>query len=199
MNQELSVERLETCSQVEGLSVAGGFSAIVPTAEVLAMFRKSVEIGGTITAARLQGTLVGYAADLPFAPIEWEGQRIVRRWEAIPDVRELGAVEVAAPFRNRGIARRLMHAFAEGDRLERYIVIGEALSWHWDVARTGNDPWEYRRRLCRLLESAGFRRFATDAPDVTYDPLNFLAARIGLATAPSSRRAFEEALFRTAA
>jgi len=199
MTRDLIVERLETRSQIEGLRVAEGFSAIVPSAEVLEMFRNSVAIGGTITAARVQGVLVGYAADLPFAPIEWQGQRIVRRWEAIPEVRELGAVEVAGPFRNRGIARKLMQAFAEGERLERYIVIGEALCWHWDVAAAGNDPWEYRRRLCRLLESAGFQRFATNAPDVTYDPANFLAARIGVATAPSSRRAFQDALFQTAA
>jgi acetoin utilization protein AcuA len=199
MTRELIVQRFETPSEIEGLRIAGGFSAIVPTAEVLEMFRKSVAIGGTITAALLRGALVGYAADLPFAPVEWNGQRIARRWEAIPQVRELGAVEVAAPFRNRGIARKLMQALAEGDRLERYIVIGEALSWHWDVAAAGNDPWEYRRRLSQLLESAGFYRFATDAPDVTYDAVNFLAARIGGATAPSSRRAFEEALFQTAA
>jgi GNAT superfamily N-acetyltransferase len=199
MARDLIVERFETLSEIEGLRVSGGFSAIVPTAEVLDMFRKSVAIGGTVTAALLRGALVGYAADLPFAPVEWNGQRIARRWEAIPQVRELGAVEVAAPFRNQGIARKLMQAFAEGDRLERYIVIGEALCWHWDVAGAGNDPWEYRRRLCRLLESAGFQRFDTDAPDVTYHAANFLAARIGGATAPSSRRAFEEALFQTAA
>ena len=199
MARDLIVQRFETRSQIDGLRVAAGFGAIVPTAEVVEMFRKSVAIGGTITAALLQGALVGYAADLPFAPIEWDGQRIARRWEAIPEVRELGAVEVAAPFRNRGIARTLMQAFAEGDRLERYIVIGEALSWHWDVAAAGNDPWEYRRRLSRLLESAGFQRFDTDAPDVTYDAASFLAARIGGATAPSSRRAFEAALFQTAA
>jgi acetoin utilization protein AcuA len=199
MARDLIVERFETPSALEGLRVAGGFSAIVPTPAVLEMFRKSVAIGGTVTAALLQGALVGYAADLPFAPVEWNGKRIARRWEAIPEVRELGAVEVAAPFRNRGIARRLMQAFAEGDRLEHHIVIGEALSWHWDVAAAGNDPWEYRRRLCRLLESAGFQRFDTDAPDVTYDKASFLAARIGGATAPASRRAFEQALFQTAA
>src|SRR5256885_5915449 len=140
MIRDVIVERLETRSHVEGLRVAEGFSAIVPTAEVLEMFRKSVAIGGTMTAALLQGVLVGYAADLPFAPIEWNGQRIVRRWETIPEVRELGAVEVAAPFRNRGVARKLMQAFAEGDRLDDYIVIGEALSWHWDVAAAGDDP-----------------------------------------------------------
>jgi acetoin utilization protein AcuA len=199
MARDLIVQRFETQSQIDGLPVAAGFSAIVPTAEVIEMFRRSVAIGGTITAALLHDSLVGYAADLPFAPIEWNGQRIARRWEAIPEVRELGAVEVAAPFRNRGIARMLLQAFAEGDRLERYIVIGEALSWHWDVAAAGNDPWEYRRRLSRLLESAGFQRFETDEPDVTYDAANFLAARIGGATAPSSRRAFEEALFQPAA
>src|SRR4051812_1698395 len=199
MARDLIVQRFETRSQIQALRIAGGFSAIVPTAEVLEMFGKSLAIGGTITAALLEGALIGYAADLPFLPVEWNGQRIVRRWEAIPEVRELGAVEVAAPFRNLGIARKLMQAFAEGDRLERYIVIGEALSWHWDVGAAGNDPWEYRRRLSRLLESAGFERFATDEPDVTYDPANFLAARIGAATAPSSRRAFEQALFQTAA
>src|SRR5881394_3510660 len=150
MAGNLTVQRFETLSQIEGLRVASGF-----------------------------------AADLPFAPVEWNGQRISRRWEAIPEVRELGAVEVAAPFRNRGVARQLMQAFAEGDRLDPYIVIGEALSWHWDVAAAGNDPWEYRRRLSRLLESAGFQRFATDEPDVTYHPANFLAARIGAATAAS--------------
>ena len=199
MAGNLTVQRFETLSQIEGLRVASGFSAVVPTPEVLAMFGRSLAIGGTITVALLEGALIGYAADLPFAPVEWNGQRISRRWEAIPEVRELGAVEVAAPFRNRGVARQLMQAFAEGDRLDPYIVIGEALSWHWDVAAAGNDPWEYRRRLSRLLKSAGFQRFATDEPDVTYHPANFLAARIGAATAASSRRAFEKALFQTAA
>jgi acetoin utilization protein AcuA len=193
------IERFERSREIAGLRVADGFSAIVPTAEVLEMFRRSLLIGGTITAALLAGELVGYAADLPFVPVEWSGHTIVRRWQSIPQVRELGAVEVAAPFRNLGIARQLMQAFAQGDRLESYIVIGEALSWHWDVGGAGNDPWEYRRRLCRLLESAGFRRFATNAPDVACNAVNFLAARIGGATTACARRAFEEALFQSAA
>jgi GNAT superfamily N-acetyltransferase len=196
---DLIVERLESRSDLAGLRVADGFSAIVPTARVLDMFSRSVAIGGTVTAALARGALVGYATDLPFVPIEWMGRTIVRRWEAIPEVRELGAVEVAASFRNRGIARRLMDALAAGDRLERYVVIGEALSWHWDVAAAGNDPWEYRQRLCRLLESAGFHRFDTDAPDVACEPVNFLAARIGGATTAAARHAVEEALFQPAA
>src|SRR5256714_10135756 len=155
MARDPIVQRFEVPSAIEGVRVAAGFSAIVPTPQVVEMFRKSVAIGGTITAALLQGEMVGYAADLPFAPVEWNGQRIVRRWESIPQVRELGAVEVAAPFRDRGIARKLMQAFAEGDRLERSIVIGEALSWHWDGGPPGNEPLGDRRRLRRPLQSAG--------------------------------------------
>lgn len=55
--------------------------------------------------------------------------------------------------------------------------------------------WEYRRRLVRLLESAGFGRFDTDAPDVADDPVNFLAVRIGAATTRASQQAFSQALF----
>jgi acetoin utilization protein AcuA len=108
-------------------------------------------------------------------------------------------VEVAAPFRNRGIARELMRALADGGRLEPFIVIAEALQWHWDLGTAGIDVWEYRRRLIRLLESAGFRRFDTDAPDVSEHAANFLAARIGNGAPRCAPRAFEEALFATAA
>lgn len=192
---ELTIERHDSPAQIEGLHVAAGFSSIVDTAEVPAMFRRVLAAGGTITAALAGGVLVGYAADLPFVPVEWAGGQIVRRWQAVPQARELGAVEVAAPFRNRGIARRLMQALAGDSRLDPYIVIGEALRWHWDLGSSGIDVWEYRRRLVRLLESAGFRRFETDAPDVAEDPANFLAVRIGTRTALDSQRALAQALF----
>jgi len=191
----LVIERYESPSQIEALRVAAGFRSIVETREVPSMFRGVLAAGGNVTAALVGGVLVGYAADLPFVPIEWDGGQIVRRWQAIPQARELGAVEVAAPFRNQGIARQLMRALAEDDRLERFIVIGEALRWHWDLGAAGIDVWEYRRRLVRLLESAGFGRFDTDSPDVADDPVNFLAVRIGAATAPASQQALSHALF----
>src|SRR4051812_861767 len=122
MARDLIVQRFETRSQIQALRIAGGFSAIVPTAEVLEMFGKSLAIGGTITAALLEGALIGYAADLPFLPVEWNGQRIVRRWEAIPEVRELGAVEVAAPVRHPRTARQLLPTFAGGERPQRHNV-----------------------------------------------------------------------------
>src|SRR3954467_4741679 len=127
---DLIVERLQSRSDIARLRVADGFSAIVPTGQVLDMFHRSVAIGGTITAALARGGLVGSATDLPFVPIEWMGRTIARRWDAIPEVRELGAVEVAAPFRNRGIARRLMDALAANDRLPRFTASREALRWH---------------------------------------------------------------------
>jgi len=196
---DLIVERFDSPSQIEALRVGQGFTAIVESPEVPAMFRRVFAAGGNVTAALVNGVLVGYAADLPFVPVEWDGGRVLRRWESVPQARELGAVEVAAPFRNRGIARRLMDALAADGRLEPYIVIGEALRWHWDLATSGIDVWEYRRRLAGLLESAGFRRFDTDSPDVALDPVNFLAARIGTSTASAAQRAFAQALFDKAA
>jgi acetoin utilization protein AcuA len=193
------IARFASARDLAGLRVAAGFGAIVRTEDVPAMFARTIAAGGTITAALHAEVLVGYAADLPFVPIEWDGGRVERRWEALPEVRELGAVEVALPFRNRGIARELMRALAEGGRLDRFIVIAEALHWHWDLDGAGIDVWEYRRRLIRLLESAGFRRFDTDAPDVADHAANFLAARIGPGTPLLAQRAFAEALFERAA
>jgi acetoin utilization protein AcuA len=194
---ETVIERYTSPGEIDGIRVAAGFRSIVSTLEVAAMFRRVLAGGGQITAALVDGVVVGYAADLPFTPIAWAGGRVDRRWQSVPHARELGAVEVAAPFRNRGVARRLMRAFAENGRLEGYIVIGEALSWHWDLSTV--DVWEYRRRLMRLLESAGFRRFDTDSPEVLQDSANFLAARIGTATEATAQRAFAEALFDRAA
>jgi acetoin utilization protein AcuA len=193
------IVRFEFPRDLDRLRVADGFGAIVRTADVPAMFARTLAARGTITGALHDGVLVGYAADLPFVPIEWDGGRVDRRWDGLPEVRELGAVEVAAPFRNRGIARELMRALAAEGRLDRFIVIAEALHWHWDLASAGVDVWEYRRRLMRLLESAGFVRFDTDAPDVAEHAANFLAARIGNGTAPVAQRAFAQALFERAA
>ena len=199
MDPDLVTARFEAPAALRGLQVAAGFSAIVRTEEVVPMFERVLEAGGTITAALDRGVLIGYAADLPFTPVVWDGGTILRRWDGLQEVRELGAVEVAAPFRSRGIGRLLMRAIAAGGRLDPYIVIGEALRWHWDVAASGGDPMEYRRRLVRLLESAGFHRFDTDAPEIGGDAVNFLAARIGGATSAASQRAFAEALFQHAA
>jgi acetoin utilization protein AcuA len=195
----IRIDRFETQRDLERLRVAEGFGAIARSEDVPAMFARTLAARGTITAALHDGVLVGYAADLPFLPVEWDGGRIDRRWDALPEARELGAVEVAAPFRNRGIARDLMRALADGGRLDDFIVIAEALQWHWDLASAGADVWEYRRRLMRLLESAGFRRFDTDAPEVAEHAANFLAARIGAGTHLGAQHAFAQALFDRAA
>ena len=77
-----------------------------------------------------------------------------------------------------------------------YIVIGEALAWHWDIHAAGVDLWKYRGMLLRLLESAGFGRFDTDEPEIRAYEANVLIARIGAGTSAADRRAFREALHR---
>jgi hypothetical protein len=130
---DLVIERYESPWQIESLRVASGFGSIVDSREVPPMFRRVLAAGGNVTAALLGGVLVGYAADLPFAPVEWDGGRIVRRWQAVPQARELGAVEVAAPFRNRGIAP------SPAPDQQHPLVRGVAVAFELFEADAGND------------------------------------------------------------
>lgn len=74
------------------------------------------------------------------------------------------------------------------------ILIGEGLAWHWDAEGRGLALSQCRAALLRLFESAGFRRYRTDEPEVAYSPYNFLIARVGTKVPEESRLAFEAAL-----
>ncbi len=191
---EVRIERLSSAADLARVDVAPGFAAITPSADLRTVLAGVLEAGGVVNAAMRRAILVGYTADLPFLPIPFEGGQIIRRWQGLPDARELGGLEVARPFRGAGIAQRLLTGLVSDARLDRIILIGEALEWHWDADTGRQSIWEYRDELLRLLESAGFRRWETDEAEIEYSPANFLFARIGPFASDSSRRAFEKAL-----
>jgi GNAT superfamily N-acetyltransferase len=134
--------------------------------------------------------LAGYATDLPFVPVRYCGRRWPRPWDDLCQAHELGSIEVAPQFRRAGVAGALVSAVVANGRLDGKIVIGEALSSHWDLPRSGLSLGSYRAMLLRIFERAGFQRFETSQPEVGFDPAGFLIARLGAQTSPASRSAF---------
>ena len=118
-------------------------------------------------------TMVAYAAFHPPSDVEsWGDDRTGR-------IIELGAVEVAPPYRGQHLAERLLAAsFADG-RFERTVVFATMYVWHYDLKRTGLNDFAYKRLLERLYRSAGFEPFNTADAEVRSSAANQLMARIG--------------------
>ena len=185
---------IRTLADPSRVDIAPGFHAVTRSPELRRVLAEVLELGAVVTAAIDGAVLVGYAVDLPYVPIVFEGADYPRRWQQLPDVRELGALEVARGVRSRGLGHRLLAGMLQGGRLDARIVIGEGLAWHWDAEGRGLGLSECRAALLRLFESADFRRFRTDEPEVAYSPYNFLVARVGPKVPEASRLAFEAAL-----
>lgn len=190
----MEIRQIHELSDLRRFDIAPGFAAVTRSAGLRSMFEGILPLGAVITVALRGSLLVGYAADLPFVPVQLPDRELRRRWSFVPDAHELGAIEVARPFRGERIAQRLLEEMLRGGRLEQRIVIAEGLHWHWDTAGRGLPVAECRRALLALFAGAGFRRYDTDEPEVSYSMSNFLIARVGALVPESSRRAFEEAL-----
>lgn len=184
----------ERLTDLASVDIAPGFFAITRSGGLRERLEKILLLGALITAAVQRSVLVGYVADLPFMPVATVWGELTRRWQSVPDARELGAIEVARPFRAQGIGRRLLAELVAGTRLDGNILIAEGLEWHWDLEARGLSSRECRARLLALFSDAGFRRYDTDEAEITYSAANFLLARIGPQVRQQSRLAFESAL-----
>jgi GNAT superfamily N-acetyltransferase len=187
----LRIERLTDPGKVD---IAPDFFAITRSGELREMLARILELDSFVVAAVRDSVMLGYAVDLPYVAIEFEGMIIKRRWHDLPDVRELGAIEVARGSREKGLAKKLLEALAENERLENKIVIGEGLMWHWDYEARGVSVSQCRAQLLSLFASANYRNYRTNEPEVSFSPLNFLMARVGSKVTAASRKAFESAL-----
>ncbi|TYR82113.1 N-acetyltransferase [Priestia megaterium] len=128
---------------------------------------------GRIIIARLQHTVVGYVTFLYPDPLE--------RWSEgnIKNLIELGAIEVAAPFRSYSIGKNLLTVSMMDDAMEDYIIITTEYYWHWDLKGTGLNVWEYRKIMEKMMNVGGLTWFATDDPEISSHPANCLMVRIG--------------------
>jgi GNAT superfamily N-acetyltransferase len=120
------------------------------------------------------------------------GSRLAR----VPGVFEVGAVEVAAGWRRRGIGSALLRFAVAAEPFRDLVLVAFGLAWHWDLEGSGLTAMAYRRGLLRSLETAGFEELATDDPEIAYDPANLFAARVGDRVPPERRALFTGRLVR---
>ncbi len=144
---------------------------------------------GRIIVARINHTVVGYVTFLYPDPLE--------RWSEgkMDNLIELGAIEVAAPFRSYSIGKSLLKVSMMDDAMEDYIIITTEYYWHWDLKGTGLNVWEYRKIMEKMMNTGGLTWYATDDPEISSHPANCLMARIGKRVNLDSVQSFDHLRF----
>ena len=139
---------------------------------------------GRIILAREDSTIVGYVTF--HYPDEME------RWSQgnMPDLIELGAIEVADDYRSLGIGSKMIRTAFEDEQMEKYIVFTTEYYWHWDLKNSGLSVWEYRSMMERLMKTVDMVWYATDDPEICSHPANCLMVRIGKEVPLSSEGQF---------
>jgi acetoin utilization protein AcuA len=181
----IQVNELKTYDFHEGLT------AFRPSEEQFQALLSIAELPeARIIAAVDEGTIIGYVTFLYPDPLE--------RWSEaqMEDLLELGAIEVASPYRNIGLGKKMLNNAFKDDAMEDYIVITTEYYWHWDLKGSGLTVWEYRKVMEKMMESAGLSWYATDDPEICSHPANCLMARVGKRVPLSSIEAFDQMRFR---
>ena len=183
---------LRTCCSpalVEGLQVDEGLRAFarLPEREHQLLIALARQPENRLTLAYTPaGKIVGQAT---LAPLDgW--------WQGIENAYEV-AVEVSPIFRNLGVAHQLLSQALDFESVEKYLVVGLGLSWHWDYTGLGMSPFQYRELIARLFAAHGFAEYLTSEPNIRMDPANILVARLGRCLGKESMNRFFERLFQS--
>jgi GNAT superfamily N-acetyltransferase len=164
-------------SHVRGSTVALDFGAIVRSERLRQLLRGIVASGGVVIAALAERELHGYATVVP---------------EHLPDMFELGSIEVARSHRTHGIGTGLLERLDIAVPIDRLVLYARGFVGHWDTEAATLSVLEYRRMLLRMLGRMGFQRWDTTDPEVNDSPMNFLAVRAGLQVPSASLLALAE-------
>jgi acetoin utilization protein AcuA len=115
------------------------------------------------------------------------------RWVKIENraMMEVSVIEVAAEWRSKGIAKKILELLLDHPVKEQRIIYMVGYSWTWDVAGKGVSVIEYRNMLINLFSNFGFRIFPTNDPNVLLCPENLFMARIGAEIPDSVRTKFK--------
>jgi acetoin utilization protein AcuA len=144
---------------------------------------------GRIIVARNGNTIIGY--------VTFHYPNEMERWSqgSMPDLIELGGIEVANEYRSFGISKKLIQlAFAEC-QMENVIVFTTEYYWHWDLQDSKLSIWDYRAMMERLMKSIDMVWYATDDPEICSHPANCLMVRIGHDVPISSAEQFDQIRF----
>lgn len=161
-----------------------------PTEQKIALVEIASLEEGRIIIARDEDTVIGYATFLYPDPLE--------RWSEgnMDNLLELGAIEVAAPYRGKAVGKQLLKLAMMDDAMEDYIIITTEYYWHWDLKGTGLNVWEYRKVMEKMMNAGGLIWYATDDPEICSHPANCLMVRIGKRVDQASIEKFDRLRFR---
>ncbi|MFC3883253.1 GNAT family N-acetyltransferase [Bacillus songklensis] len=145
---------------------------------------------GRIIVARHHDMVIGYTTYLHPDPLE--------RWSEgnMDNLIELGAIEVAPPFRGFSVGKNLLQVSMMDEAMEDYIIITTEYYWHWDLKGTGLNVWDYRKIMEKMMNAGGLFWFATDDPEICSHPANCLMVRIGKRVDSDSIQKFDQLRFR---
>lgn len=144
---------------------------------------------GRIILARVENIIIGYVTF--HYPDEME------RWSQahMPDLIELGAIEVSNEYRSLGLGSRMIQTAFEDNQMEHYIVFTTEYYWHWDLKSSGLSVWDYRKMMERLMQTVNMFWYATDDPEICSHPANCLMVRIGKNVPLESEEQFDRLRF----
>lgn len=177
-------EKLETFNYDDGLDA---FRKPIEQFEAIQEISELPE--GRIYVLRKANTIVGYVTYHYPDPLE--------RWSTgnLPYLVELGAIEVALPYRGTGLGSELIKQSLSEDEFEDYIILTTEYYWHWDLKNSKLDVYEYKKLMQNLMAQGGLEIFATDDPEITGHPANCLMARIGSRISLDQIKAFDDVRF----
>lgn len=188
--KKLNIEGPITGSQLAAYRFDEGLKAFrIPEEQHKALIEIADLPEGRIIVAREDDLVLGYVTFLYPDPLE--------RWSEakLPDLLELGAIEISQPIRGAGVAKKLLEVSFLDDAMEDYIIITTEYYWHWDLKGTGLDVWQYRKVMEKVMGSVGMVWMATDDPEICSHPANCLMARIGKRVPAESVVAFDSMRF----
>ncbi|ANE47443.1 acetoin utilization protein [Paenibacillus swuensis] len=189
-DKTLLIEGPVTPAYLKGLSMHEGLKAFRrPREQQEALVEIAGLPEGRMIVTTLDEVIIGYVTfHYPDEMERWSEGKMI-------DLIELGAVEVAAPYRSLGLGKRMIRLGFAGRQLEPYIVFTTEYYWHWDLAGSGLNVWDYRKMMERLMESAGMVWYATDDPEICSHPANCLMVRVGKDVPMTSVEQFDRVRF----
>lgn len=190
-NRFLTIEGPVCADALSNWTMHPDLDAFRPPDEQFAALLEIAQLAeGRIIVARNENQIIGYVTfHYPDEQEQWSEGRM-------EDLIELGAVEVADSYRGCGLGTRMIRLAFLGEQLENVIVFTTEYYWHWDLAGSGLDVWEYRAMMEKLMKSAGMVWYATDDPEICSHPANCLMVRVGTKVPLSSEEQFDRVRFR---
>ncbi|WP_241077988.1 GNAT family N-acetyltransferase [Natranaerofaba carboxydovora] len=160
-----------------------------PTKQLEALKYISTLSDGLVFIACNSNEIIGYVA---FTKPEFP--RWAKAAKEIPELIELGGIEVSLAYRDEGIGKGILKWTFNNYDFEDRIIISIETVCNWNSKDPETSVWEYRNMVRSVLGSIGLEPRSTDDPEIRSHPGNILSARIGKRVSAQSQKKFEKYL-----